>query len=58
VTLVLLLQDAALRISASEFLARLSSFVDTGIAELMDETVPFQPYNPHTDCGCGPCTIM
>jgi hypothetical protein len=55
---MLLLQDAEMRISASEFLARVSSIIDNGVADLMDEVVPFSSYNPHADCGCGQCTIM
>jgi hypothetical protein len=51
------LQDSSLRISASEFLARISDIIDGGVARHMDENCKPVIVNPNTDCGCGCCVM-
>jgi hypothetical protein len=50
------LQDASLRLTASEFLARVSEIIDSGVARSMDENYVVSTYTPATDCGC--CSVM
>lgn len=53
------MQDPVTRISASEFLGRVSSIIDSGVARHMDETVPMKAYTGDADCCCGgSCAIM
>ena len=48
-------QDCDNRLTASDFLTRISEIIDNGVAQSMDDNYKPVKYNAAQDCGCGTC---